>query len=146
MRHFRVHVCNCLFTIMTKGMKPSLREKKRYVAVEVLSSREITRDLRPVIRESFHEFVGNLGEASAGLQFVKDCCTSSTYVCRVNNLWVDHLKASLLFVNAVEEEPILLRSFCTSGILNKLLERTKTLEKNVKQRTSSTAVSEERQW
>ncbi len=131
---------------MTKGMKPSLREKKRYVAVEVLSSREITRDLRRIIQESFHEFVGTFGEASAGLQFVKDCCSSSTYVCRVNNLWVDHLKASLLFINTVEQEPLIVRSVCTSGILNKLLERTKTREANVRQRTSSTAVSEERQW
>ena len=110
-----------------KPLMPSLREKKRYLAFEVVSNGKIKPfpDVNRVIQSSFHVFIGDLGAAKAGLVFVNDRYNDVNQrgLVRVNHKWVDPLKASLTLIKDINHEQVIVRSVGASGILNKAFKK-----------------------
>jgi len=70
-----------------KSLKPSMREKKRYLLVR-------GKNLRQNIEKAVLEFVGVLGMSKMGLSFIKDN-KDSAVIC-VNRKAVDMIRASLV--------------------------------------------------
>lgn len=68
-----------------KSLKPSMREKKRYLWV-------VGRNLRENIEKSILEFIGVLGMSKAGLEFIKSGADSA--IIAVNRESLNNVRAS----------------------------------------------------
>ena len=110
-----------------KPLLPTLKEKKRYLAFEVLSKDKMT-DFKLVsdqIMLKSLEFLGQLGVAKAGIQILPDCWNSQLQrgIIRVGNKNVDELKSALCFVEKINNKEAVIKSVGVSGILDKAKER-----------------------
>ena len=107
-----------------KPLRPSLREKKRYLVFEFLSQKAIVAgDAYKAVSRAAKEFLGDFGLAGAGLIFIKDKYKKNRGIVRVNHRFVDHIRASMAFINEVQGEPVIVRSVGASGILKKALQK-----------------------
>ena len=104
-----------------KPLEPTLKEKKRYVAFEVISKKSIGFEaVKSLILKTLKEFFGTFGLAKIGITFLE--FENKKGVIRVDNKFVDNLKASFVLM---KEENIMIRSVGVSGTLKKI--RTKYL-------------------
>jgi len=105
-----------------KPLLPSLREKKRYLAYEVISKNRFNDavHVNKAILDAANQFLGNFGMAQAGILPI-DKWNENTQrgILRVNNKHVDNLKASLVFVKDIDGKDVIVRSVGASGILKK---------------------------
>lgn len=110
-----------------KTLLPTLKEKKRYMAFEIVSEQKINdfKAVSDAIMSKSLEFLGQLGVAKAGIQILPDCWNpkSQRGLIRVGHKNVDELKASLTFVQKIDNKDVILKSVGVSGILNKAKER-----------------------
>jgi len=105
------------FELRRKPLLPSLKEKKRYVAFEVMSEKTLKFEF--VTNEIVNEitnYIGKLGYEKMGLIFLKDW-SNNKGIARVNNKYVDHLKASFVLIDKTN---FMIRSLMVSGTLKKL--------------------------
>ena len=97
-----------------KPLSPTLKEKKRYLVYEIVSSKTISQNKsQNLISAELKDFVGKLGLGKAGLLFLKDW-ENNRGIARVNNKYLDHLRAALC---NIKEEDTMFRSVGVSGIL-----------------------------
>ena len=100
-----------------KPLLPSLREKKRYVAFEVLSEKPLSfKQASEVIMDSALKYAGLKGLADMGLIIIKEKYRKNKGIIRVSSRCVNALKASF----CLAKEPIILRSLGVSGVLQKM--------------------------
>lgn len=106
-----------------KPILPSLREKKRYLAFEIISKSKIAGydAVEKSIFEKSAEFLGQLGMARAGMIFLKDKWNQNLQrgLIRVNNKHVDELRAALTLIKEINNNETIVRSIGVSGILKK---------------------------
>ena len=110
-----------------KPLLPSLREKKRYLAYEVIS-RGSFNDAVSVSKanlDASNEFLGSIGMAKAGILPLYDKWNPEMQrgIMRVNNKHAGGLKASLIFVKSIEGKEAVVKSVGASGILKKAQQR-----------------------
>jgi ribonuclease P/MRP protein subunit POP5 len=106
-----------------KPILPSLRERKRYLAFEILSEGNI-KDVSAVSRaiwDSSLSFSGELGTAEAGIWFLADKYNAELQrgLIKVGHRHVDQLKAGLMMIDRIEREQAIVRSLGVSGIMKK---------------------------
>jgi len=106
-----------------KSLKPSMREKKRYLAFEVLSEEKIT-DFDAVaesILANSERFLGELGMSKAGVLMMKDKWNEEMQrgLLRVNHKNVGNLRAALTMIDKIKEEEVIVKSVGVSGTLKK---------------------------
>ena len=110
-----------------KPLLPSLREKKRYLAYEVMSNHRFNDAVHvsKAILDASNEFLGALGMAKGGMIPLNDQWNEEMQkgIMRVNNKHVDDLKASLIFVKNMEGKEVIVKSVGASGILKKLQQK-----------------------
>ena len=109
-----------------KPLLPSLRERKRYLAYEVISRSRFydAVHVNKAILDAANEFLGQHGMAKAGiLPIDKWDENMQRGIMRVNNKHVDNLKASLIFVKNIDGKDVIIRSVGASGILKKAQQR-----------------------
>jgi len=106
-----------------KALMPSLREKKRYLAFEIVSKGKIKAHsgVSRAIWQGMLSFAGTKGAAQAGLMLLPEKYNerSQRGIARVSHTGVDALKASLALVQDVEGSPAIARSLGVSGSLKK---------------------------
>lgn len=106
-----------------KALLPSLREKKRYLAFEIVSKNRIKSfsSVSKAIWQGMLSFNGTKGAAQAGIWLLPERYNPQTQkgIIRVNHKAVDSLKASLMTIQNVENTPALVRSVGVSGSLRK---------------------------
>ena len=107
-----------------KPVLPSLREKKRYLAFEVIS-REKINDSGAVSNAIMHyslQFLGQLGTAKAGIMVLNNKWNSHAQrgIIKVSHKHVDAVKAALALADKIDGKDVIFRSIGTSGILNKV--------------------------
>ncbi|MEK6947823.1 MAG: Rpp14/Pop5 family protein [Nanoarchaeota archaeon] len=101
-----------------KLLKPSLREKKRYLVYQVISERDINPIIiKENILKTFKEYFGNIILSKADMRFIdyKD----NKGIIRINNKYLDNLRASFCLLGKVNKEEIIVRSLGVSGMINK---------------------------
>lgn len=104
--------------IKQKALLPSLKEKKRYLAFEVISESNIVfKDIKEAIISSFKELFGLEGLAKAGIQFID--YRNNKGIIRVSTKSLDNLKAAFCFLRKVNKDDVILKSLGVSGILKK---------------------------
>ncbi|MFH1053334.1 MAG: Rpp14/Pop5 family protein [Candidatus Woesearchaeota archaeon] len=106
-----------------KPLLPSLREKKRYLAFEIISKKPIN-DFKIVSQSlwsSFLEYLGKFGVSKAGLWILPDKYDAKNQrgLIRVNNKEVDSLKSALIMIKEIQGQDVIIRSVGVSGILKK---------------------------
>ena len=106
-----------------KPILPSLREKKRYLVFEVISSEKIS-DFEPVAGAIEHcslQFLGQLGAAKAGIIPLANKWNPELQrgIIKVSHKHVDAAKAALMFAGKIGNHEVIFRSLGVSGILNK---------------------------
>lgn len=109
-----------------KPILPSLREKKRYLAFEVISSRIYDyNSIAGAIHNSLLQLVGELGAGKAGIMFLEDKFNQELQrgLIKVNHKYIDHLRASLALIKGINDEEVIVKSVGVSGILKKAEKR-----------------------
>lgn len=106
-----------------KALLPSLREKQRYLAFEILSKGRIKAhsSVSKAIWQGMLSFVGTKGAAQAGLMLLPEKYNERAQrgIARVNHKHVDALKGSFTLVQDVDNAPAIVRSLGVSGSLKK---------------------------
>ena len=106
-----------------KPVLPSLREKKRYLAFEVISKEKINNfgDVSDAVMHYSLQFLGQLGTAKAGIMLLDNKWNSHAQrgVIKVGHKHVDAVKAALIFADKIDGKDVIFRSIGVSGILNK---------------------------
>ncbi len=106
-----------------KPLLPSLRERKRYLAFEIISESPILdfKAVERAIQDKSLEFLGILGCAEAGIMVLNDKYNPENQrgLIRVSHTSVDKLRASLMMIEKIEDKNVIVRSVGVSGILKK---------------------------
>lgn len=104
-----------------KPLSPSLREKKRYVAFEILSQKVFTfKQASELILDSALKYCGVKGLAEMGLVFLKEKFKKNKGVIKVSTKNIDSLRASFCIASIIDDKPVILRSLGVSGVLQKM--------------------------
>ncbi len=106
-----------------KPVLPSLREKKRYLAFEVISKEKITnfREVSNSITQHALTFLGQFGLAKAGIIPLENKWNPDMQkgIIKVGHKHVDELRIALLLTNKINNHEVIVRSLGVSGILKK---------------------------
>ena len=117
----------------TKGLRPSSREKKRYIVYEV------DTDLPKAqykLKQEIERMLGIFMSASAGILPVVH--VGRRGILRVNNKMTDYVKACFAIIDSIDGTPAKVHSILTSGTLKKA--RLQLEEKNATNVTSSNGI------
>jgi ribonuclease P/MRP protein subunit POP5 len=110
-----------------KPILPTLREKKRYVAIEIVSkdSKFTADEVSKAVIKGAKEYLGVRGAAKAGLIFLSEKydASKSRGIIRVSNPAVDDLKMALMSIRSIAGKDIIIRTLGVSGILKKAIEK-----------------------
>ncbi|RMD58455.1 hypothetical protein D6825_00840 [Candidatus Woesearchaeota archaeon] len=110
-----------------KPLLPTLKEKKRYLAFEIVSKGKIRSfsSVSKAIWASMLSFVGSLGVARAGLQIFPDKFDSQSQrgLLKVAHTSVDCARASLALIDEIDGKQVIVRSLGASGIMKKAYEK-----------------------
>jgi len=101
---------------------PSLREKKRYLAFEVITDgNPASHEVDSSIRRGLLRYLGTLGTAKAGASVMKDQYDTQSRkgIIRVAHTSTDQVSASLALINEVGSRKAMIRTVGASGILKK---------------------------
>ncbi len=106
-----------------KPILPTLREKKRYLAFEIISKSKIKEfsGVSGSIWAYLLSFIGELGAAKAGIWVLSDKYNPETQrgVIKVSHRYVNELKSAIAFIDRIAGQEVIVRSLCVSGMLNK---------------------------
>ncbi len=101
-----------------KPLLPTLREKKRYLAFEVISGEVIPwKEIKGSVSSAIADHIGRLGLASAGLIFVKN--NKNKVVLRVSHTMLTQVRQALMFIKQIHGRPVIVQSITASGMLHK---------------------------
>ena len=107
-------------TMRLKPLSPVLREKKRYIAFEVVTERPVAlAEVVGSIRNVMRGFLGDLTMARLGVLFLKDW-KRNRGILRVATPYVDEVRATLALVQEVARQKAVVRSFMVSGTIDKI--------------------------
>ncbi|MBN1544199.1 hypothetical protein JW898_01920 [Candidatus Woesearchaeota archaeon] len=106
-----------------KPLLPSLRERKRYLAFEIISEQPL-EDFNAVskaIIDKALEQLGVLGCAEAGIMILPDKYNKEKQrgLMRVSNRSLDKVRGTLALIDQIDSHRVIVRSRGVSGILNK---------------------------
>ena len=111
-----------------KPLLPVLRERKRYVAFEILTEdgkKPSFKDVSNAIWQGVLAYIGQLGAARAGIHVLAERYNPEKMrgIVRVAHTSLDEFRASLTMIREIAGSPVIVRSVGVSGILKKAAER-----------------------
>lgn len=103
------------------ALMPTLRQKKRYVAFEILSPEKFTaEEIKDTIEKAILQFLGEFGASKASPIFIKERFNYPHFVLKVNHTSVDEIKAAIIVIKKIKNTPLIIKSVITSGTLKKV--------------------------
>mgnify|MGYP001588899615 CR=1 FL=1 len=103
--------------VKIKPLLPSLKERKRYILYEIDSNVKMDNLRRDIFNE-LRGFLGDLGLAKAGLNFVS--YKNNKGILQVSHNTVDEVKTGLALIKNIGNNKLRVRTLKVSGVLNKL--------------------------
>lgn len=103
-----------------KTLPSSLREKKRYLAYEIISEEPVSfQDVVSAFWSSMLSLLGELGTAKANVWFVKDTWDGDRQrgVIRCRHTAVDDVRAAIATVEEIEDTRAIVQSLGVSGTM-----------------------------
>jgi ribonuclease P/MRP protein subunit POP5 len=96
-------------------IKPSSREKKRYILFEIISDSKFFKDeIENSIYQKTLEFLGEEGFSKSGVKLVKD------NIVKVNNKFKDKMIIILSLIRTIKDKKVMINTLKTSGVLKKV--------------------------
>ena len=96
----------------------TLREKKRYVAYEIMSDKDINQqDIKEAILSTYEKFFGRIALLQSNMKFLYT--KGKKGIIKVNHKFIDHLKGVFTLIDNISNQQVIVRSLGVSGILNK---------------------------
>lgn len=106
-----------------KPLLPTLKEKKRYVAFEVISKKRVRsfKSVSNAVWSAVLGFVGTKGASEMGLFVFPEKYDEKKQrgLIKVTHKAGDALRASLNFITKIEDQDVIVRSLGASGIMKK---------------------------
>lgn len=106
-----------------KGLMPSLKEKKRYLAIKINTMDDnklySTRPTNELIQK-MKDVLGVFDSAEAGIMPVSFDSSKNIAIIRASNRMIDKVKASLIFINELGTQQVILSTIKVSGMVNKV--------------------------
>lgn len=107
--------------IKLKGLKPTLREKKRYIVYHVETTDSIDmKTFQDSLITRVQELLGVF--MPAGILPIKYDSEKKRGILRVNHTAVDYVKSSFVLINNIHNIPVSINTIGVSGILKKAKE------------------------
>lgn len=104
-----------------KSLLPSLREKKRYLAFEMVSDEKFKdTEVENAIKKETLSFLGTLNYGIAGVRILKN--NGKNGVIRVESKFVNHIKTAMILIKEINNKKVIFKINKVSGILNKIKE------------------------
>ncbi len=106
-----------------KSLLPTLKERKRYILFQVISTKEFEKDnISQAVHDACLRFLGELGMAKAGIQFLPESWNKKTQtgIIRVEHNYVDHVKASLATLQEIGGQRATFSCVKVSGAIDKV--------------------------
>jgi len=102
-----------------KPLLPSLRTKKRYVAYEAISEKDVEMTkVYACIRHSFRECFGIFGLGKAGIMDTR-AFNGKRGLLKINHKYTDHLRTAMSMITEIDGSKIIVNTVGVSGILKK---------------------------
>ncbi len=105
-------------------LKPSMREKKRYMVYEIMSNQPVKGADKALITR-IKELLGVFSASKAGVTSVKYNSTKQRGVLRVDRKFVDQIRSCFVMIKNLNNQEVLIRTLRVSGMLNKAKEEVK---------------------
>jgi RNase P/RNase MRP subunit POP5 len=102
-----------------KPLLPTLKERQRYIAYEVISAHPV-QDISEPLLQKLSEILGVFGMADAGVLSVSYDTQTQTGILRVNHDQVAKVRAALLMTTHLGRTQVIIRTRGVSGMLNKV--------------------------
>jgi ribonuclease P/MRP protein subunit POP5 len=103
-----------------KPLRPSLREKKRYLVYQVQGAQTISMyELQKNLIEQLNTMLGVFDSASAGIMPIKYDSVTKKGILRLNHTAVQKVQACFVLITHLKKEPVHIKSCGVSGILKK---------------------------
>lgn len=99
-----------------KPLRPTLRERKRYLVYEVLGDFSQS-DVKKAIEENLFDYLGVKGMASVGLMFLDS--DRKRGIIRISAKSLNDVKAGLLFLKKIGEKDASVKVLLVSGMIGK---------------------------
>ncbi len=104
-----------------KYLPPTLRDKHRYIAFQVIGERAFMKDeIKRAIWEASLSTLGVLGSAKAKPWFIKFDEKSQTGIVRVDRKHVEELRFALMLVTEINGSRAIFRTLGVSGTIKRL--------------------------
>jgi len=101
-------------------LSPSLREKKRYLAYEVISDGKVPfAELSTVIWHSLINFLGEVGTADAEVRIFRNTYNEEKQLglIKCSHTAVESVRAALAMIQRIDETPVIVRVIGISGTM-----------------------------
>lgn len=103
-----------------KTLRPTLRERKRYIAFQVISKEKVPpTDLNSAIWHSILNFLGELGTAQANVWIIKNLYDEKKQMglIRCKHTAVEHVRAALALVSRIGDQTVTIKVIGVSGTI-----------------------------
>lgn len=97
-----------------------MKEKKRYLVYEIIAGQNKlfnAQEIKQELNRRMLQFMGELGYSKAGVIFVDEPMHNQGII-RVNHKFVDPAKASLVLIESINNEKIVVRCRGVSGTID----------------------------
>jgi len=99
-------------------LKPSMREKKRYMVYEIISQKQIKYADKALI-DKIKDLLGVFISGKASVMNVKYNPKNQKGVLRVDRKYVDNVRSCFVMIKDINNKKVLIRTIRVSGMLNK---------------------------
>ncbi len=112
-----------------KPLRPTLREKKRYIVYQVFfSDKEGTEqlsmfDTQKLLLSKLNELLGVFQSSIAGIMPIKVDEKTKKGILKVNHKTVDLIRSCFVMIKSLGNEDIIIKTVGVSGILKKVQEK-----------------------
>ena len=98
-----------------------MKERKRYILFEVKSISDVNvEEISEQVMKACLQFLGELGVANAGVQFLPETWKNNRGIIRVNYKYVDFVKASLALIQKIGNKKAVVSCLRVSGNISKV--------------------------
>ena len=103
-----------------KTLPPTLREKKRYLAFEIISEEKVEfGDILNAFWHSLLNLIGELGASQANIWFVSDSWDAEKQrgLIRCDNKYVEYIRAALALIERIGDNRVIVYTLGVSGTM-----------------------------
>jgi ribonuclease P/MRP protein subunit POP5 len=101
------------------ALRPSMRDKKRYIAFEILSDRPLGYDADKKLICKINELLGVFQASKAGILRVKYDAKTQSGLFKVDRSFVDYARAAFVMIKSLDGVKVAVHTLRVSGMLNK---------------------------